>query len=90
MKTTQVLFSLIILISLVYISCEPIEKAGEIPEIHFKSFGPFYLFLYDTINNDYVLASDLVFGFIDGDADLEVLKDRRTQMCFIALSKDQW
>ena len=57
---------------LLYAACEPLEKVSEVPEIQFKSFTMFEL---DTLDIR-IKAGELVFNFIDGDADVGIIKGR--------------
>jgi hypothetical protein len=52
-----------------FYSCHKIEKVSPIPEINFKSFT--ITSAYDTLGNPIKLG-ELVFSFIDGDADIGV------------------
>ena len=52
-----------------FFSCQKIEKVSPVPEINFKSFT--VTDAYDTLGNRIKLG-ELVFSFIDGDADIGV------------------
>jgi hypothetical protein len=68
MKASRCIIPVTILIALIYLSCEPIEKISEIPEIHFKSYTSV---LVDT--NDVITPGGLlVFSFKDGDANFGI------------------
>ena len=60
---------------LLYTACEPLEKVSEVPEIQFKSFT---LSEIDTLDVR-IKAGELVFSFIDGNADLGIIKGRDDQ-----------
>ena len=66
MKSTGNLIFPAMLTLLAVTSCEPFEKVSEIPEVSFKSFE---LFEIDTLGS-HIKAGELVFSFIDGDADI--------------------
>jgi len=53
---------------MVMISCEPIEKVSDVPEISFKSFTMLEI---DSLGFK-IKAGELVFSFIDGDADFGI------------------
>ena len=61
-------FAVVFLIIL-YASCESLENASNVPEITFKEFNS-YIVVYDTNPYTLINAGELVFDFIDGDADL--------------------
>jgi hypothetical protein len=69
MRAWHSIFPFLFIIIIVYASCEPFEDVSDVPEITFKSLGPRYTYLYDTLSEWYIPACDLVFDFIDGDAD---------------------
>jgi hypothetical protein len=70
MKTHFGTFSLILISFLVYTSCEKLENASKVPEVTFKSFT-----LYQTLNDlgQLSLEGELVFDFVDGDANIGIL-----------------
>ncbi len=55
-------------VALVMLSCEPIEKVSNVPEIGFKSFTMGEI---DSLGFK-IKAGELVFSFIDGDADFGI------------------
>lgn len=57
---------------LLFTACEPLEKVSEIPEIQFKSFTMFEI---DTLGFR-IKAGELVFDFIDGNADIGIIQGR--------------
>jgi hypothetical protein len=68
MKALHCIIPVVIISALIHTSCEPFENVSEVPEIHFKSFSRYLL---DTLNMT-VQAGELVFSFIDGDADFGI------------------
>jgi len=60
---------------LLYTACEPLEKVSEVPEIQFKSFS---LFEIDTLDVR-IKAGELVFNFIDGNADIGIIEGRNDE-----------
>ncbi len=81
MKTTLVLVYLVVLSSILF-SCEKLDRASDVPEIHFKSLvGPFQV---DTAQIPYY-AADLTFSFIDGNADIGADRDSTTNNNLILL-----
>jgi len=75
MKSTGNLIFPAMLSLLAVASCEPFEKVSEIPEIGFKSFD---LFEIDTLGSR-IKAGELVFSFIDGDADIGLFSGSSTE-----------
>lgn len=71
MKTLHFLIPAFVITAMIYSSCEPFEKVSDIPEIHFKSLSDLYA--TDTGSISFT-AVDLIFSFIDGDADFGVDK----------------
>jgi hypothetical protein len=69
MKILHYLTPAAILAALVLSTCEPLEKVSDVPEIEFKSFT---LHEVDTLGFK-IKAGELVFNFIDGNADFGVL-----------------
>ena len=69
MKILHYLTPAVILAALVLSACEPIEKVSDVPEIEFKSFT---LYEVDTLGFK-IKAGELIFHFIDGNADFGVL-----------------
>jgi hypothetical protein len=55
-----------------FAACEPLEKVSEVPEIQFKSFS---LVEIDTLDIT-IKAGELVFDFIDGNADFGIIQGR--------------
>lgn len=70
MKTLRNLFPVCLCVAMVMVSCEPIEKVSEVPEIHFKSFTMGEIDSLGFI----IKTGELVFSFIDGDADFGIPK----------------
>ena len=50
--------------------CVKTEPVSPVPHIAFESIEVFYA--YDTVLDEYILAGELVFNFIDGDADIGI------------------
>ncbi len=71
MKILHYLIPAVILTSLVLSTCDPIEKVSDVPEIEFKSFT---LYDKDTLAFQ-IKAGELIFSFIDGNADFGVLQN---------------
>lgn len=69
MKILQFLSPAVIFAALVLSACEPIERVSNVPEIEFKSFT---LYDRDTLGFQ-IKAGELIFSFIDGNADFGVL-----------------
>jgi hypothetical protein len=69
MKTQFGTLSLILISSLIYTSCEKLENASKVPEVTFESFT-----LYQTYNDlgQISLEGELVFNFVDGDANFGI------------------
>lgn len=68
MKILHFLTPAVICAALVLSTCEPIEKASDIPEIKFKSFT---IYDRDTLGFQ-IKAGEMIFSFIDGNADFGV------------------
>ncbi|MFO7371222.1 MAG: hypothetical protein R6X09_13240 [Bacteroidales bacterium] len=68
MKPLQYIIPAFIVLALIYTSCEPIEKVGEVPEIEFKSYTPVMVDTYGIQRPGAILA----FTFKDGDADFGI------------------
>ena len=69
MKILHYLTPAVILTALVLSACDPIEKVSDVPEIKFKSFA---LYDVDTLGFQ-IKAGELIFSFIDGNANFGVL-----------------
>jgi hypothetical protein len=70
MKVHHCIIPVLLISALIYTSCEPFEKVSDVPEIDYKGY-----LLYDsrdTLGNPIKLG-ELVFNFIDGDADIGTL-----------------
>lgn len=67
MKIITGSIAVILLISMAITSCESLENASNVPSIKFKEYTSFIT--SDTLGN-LINAGELVFSFIDGDADL--------------------
>jgi len=69
MKALYSITPIVIILALIFTSCEPFEKISEVPEIHFKEYK-----LYDGIDtlDNPIKIGELVFTFVDGDADIGV------------------
>ena len=67
MKRFFLLLGIFSCLTLVLITCRPVEHFSEIPEIHYKSFV-----LYDTSDllGNPGFAGILTFSFVDGDGDI--------------------
>lgn len=65
MKILHFLTPAVICAALVLSTCEPIEKASDVPEIKFMSFT---LYNRDTLGFQ-IKAGEMIFSFIDGNAD---------------------
>jgi hypothetical protein len=68
MKIHRCIIPALFVLALMLKSCEPIEKLGVIPEIHYKSYTP-VIVVTDTTANIINAGGELVFSFADGDAD---------------------
>jgi len=68
METLRNLFFTCFFLLLVTCSCERLERVSDVPEIHFKSFS---IFEIDSLDFK-IKTGELVFTFIDGDADFGV------------------
>jgi hypothetical protein len=55
-----------------FAACEPLEKVSEIPEIQFKSF---IMYEIDTFDSR-IKMGELIFSFIDGNADIGIIQGR--------------
>jgi hypothetical protein len=73
MKILHYLTPALILTALVLSTCDPIEKVSDVPEIKFKSFA---MFNVDTLGFQ-IKAGELIFSFIDGNADFGVLENSK-------------
>jgi len=69
MKILHYLTPAVILTAIVLSTCDPIEKVSDVPEIKFKSFA---LYDVDTLGFQ-IKAGELIFSFIDGNANFGVL-----------------
>ena len=58
------------ILSLIITGCIETEPVSPVPEITYKSFELFYY--YDSTLEQYLQAGELIFDFIDGDADLGI------------------
>jgi len=63
----------IILIAITFVSCVKTEPVLPIPEITFKSLEVYYA--YDTLLEQYLPIGELVFSFIDGNADIGLYEE---------------
>jgi hypothetical protein len=72
MKALHCIIPVVIISALIYTSCEPFEKISEVPEIHFKSYTPYQLYWITSTDTTIIKAGELVFSFIDGDADFGI------------------
>lgn len=77
MKILHFLTPAVICAALVLSTCEPIEKVSNIPEIEFKSFA---LFEKDTLDGFKLKIGELIFSFIDGNADIGILPNSQDTM----------
>jgi len=68
MKILHFLTPAVIITTLVLSTCDPIDKASDVPEIKFKSFT---LYDRDTLGFQ-IKAGEMIFSFIDGNADFGV------------------
>jgi len=68
MKALHCIIPVVIISALIYTSCEPFEKVSDVPEIHFKKYTSFVIDTLDMI----VPVGELVFSFVDGDADFGI------------------
>jgi hypothetical protein len=73
MKILHYLTPAVILAVLALTTCEPIEKVSDVPEVGFKSFD---LYDLDTLGFR-IKVGELVFSFIDGNADFGILPNSR-------------
>jgi hypothetical protein len=70
MKAQFGILSIILILMLVYTSCEPLENASDVPAVTFKSFDLYQT--YDDKLEQYILQGELVFDFVDGDANVGI------------------
>jgi hypothetical protein len=70
MKALLGILSVMLITMLVSTSCEKLENASEIPAVTFKSFDLYQT--YDEKLEQYILQGELVFDFIDGDANIGI------------------
>ncbi|NTV84606.1 MAG: hypothetical protein HGA23_09955 [Bacteroidales bacterium] len=68
MRTLRNLLPLCLCLTSVIVSCEAIEEVSDVPEIQFKSF---ILGEIDSLGFN-IKTGELVFSFIDGDADIGI------------------
>lgn len=68
METPRNLFLAMLLLTVMAISCEPLDNLSDTPEIHFKSFSMFEM---DSLGFT-IKTGELVFTFQDGDADFGI------------------
>ena len=68
MKALHCIIPVVIISALIYTSCEPFEKVSDVPEIRFKKYTSFVIDTLDMI----VPVGELVFSFVDGDADFGI------------------
>jgi hypothetical protein len=69
MKILHYLTPAVIITALALSTCNPIEKVSDVPEIKFKSFA---LYDRDTLGFK-IKTGELIFSFIDGNADFGVV-----------------
>jgi hypothetical protein len=67
MKQVFIWFSIV---ALTLTACVKTEPVSSIPDITYKSFEIF--FVYDSTLDQTILAGELIFDFIDGDADIGI------------------
>ncbi len=75
METLRNLFLTCLFLLLVTCSCERLEKVSDVPEIHYKSFSMLEI---DSLGFK-IKTGELVFTFIDGDADFGVKTGIQTE-----------
>jgi hypothetical protein len=75
MKSFLKIIITVLLPPLLFNSCESFEKVNEVPEIKFKSLEVYEL---DTLSS-HIKAGELIFAFIDGNADFGVEEGGNTR-----------
>jgi hypothetical protein len=78
MKALHIIIPIVVVSALLYTSCEPFDTVSDVPELNFKSLTPYYRLDTNYIPGGFELdstkAAELIFSFIDGDADFGVDK----------------